>query len=291
MSTSSTSGGWNRPSAAPKPPAKKPGSLKGALAGLLIVAALGAACWLMFSGDDAAESPREKNAKSIKTAKPAKAAKETAKEDSLGTKPDRRDEGVQSSPASVASVTDEKKDEATNKVEQVKRKKSPLRSRMERVINMVIPQRAGERLPPVPLDPDASTEEEAMEEIADIERGLANKLEVKEDDTPEEAAWKEAMTAVKEDFRAYMKKGYTFNQYIRALQDKFHADADFYSDAQELVSNSYDDKGLSDEDYRKVKEKIDKLLEERGLPQTEDDETLAQKEAEENATAVEKGKK
>ena len=80
-------GNWNKPSAAPKPPKKKPSAMKGAVAGLVTVVALGAVFYFMFSGGEgkvevkpAKEPVKIKTAKPAKTPKPAKAEKPAKQE-------------------------------------------------------------------------------------------------------------------------------------------------------------------------------------------------------------------
>ena len=75
MSTTSTSG-WNRSTSTPKPAPKRPSALRGILAGLVVVAILGAAAYFIFSGKDV--QPRAKAAKEtglIREVTPAAAPK------------------------------------------------------------------------------------------------------------------------------------------------------------------------------------------------------------------------
>ena len=72
---------WNRPSEAPKPAPKKPSAMRGVVAGLVVVCALGGLCLWMFSGKDAA--PKANVAKErglIKEVTPAAAPKPVAPE-------------------------------------------------------------------------------------------------------------------------------------------------------------------------------------------------------------------
>ena len=72
----SNSAGWNKPTPnAAKPATKKPNALRGALAGVVVVAALGAVFYFLFSGDDAPEKAKpDREPSLIKEVTPAKAA-------------------------------------------------------------------------------------------------------------------------------------------------------------------------------------------------------------------------
>lgn len=64
------SSGWNKPTGSAKPAPKKPTALKGALVGGILVAAICAALYFIFSGGDAPEAKVEKKRARIKEQRP-----------------------------------------------------------------------------------------------------------------------------------------------------------------------------------------------------------------------------
>ena len=146
-----------------------------------------------------------------------------------------------------------------------------LKSAMEHFINMAIPRNPGDDVPPIPIPEDFNSENESSAEIADIEKGLKNVIKAEENDN-EELLWRKAdIDAAKQEFKDLRAQGYRLKDYLEALQKKFNDDAFFLADAQKLVSEQFDNEDLTDEKYEELKSKVDKMLEDRGLPRTIDD--------------------
>lgn len=95
--TTKPSSGWNRSNSTPKPAPKKPSAFKGVLAGVLIVAALGAVCWFMFAnegtGAPKVEKRRERVKAEVRSDKP-KETSQAAVSTTPGVKPSAKDKVI-----------------------------------------------------------------------------------------------------------------------------------------------------------------------------------------------------
>ena len=294
--TTKPSSGWNRSSSTPKPAQKKPSAVRGIVAGIVVVLLALAGAWFFLGDSLTSTAPKDKKTKTIKEVKPVKISMKTNAVERIASKPtsvSKANRSVDDQPARQPTQTNDTT-VATNKPKKVKR---VFKSQMEMFLNMAIPTKPGERMPPVPIpDFDENADEETQiesvkAELADIEKGFKNELKIKEGDSDALAERKAIVTDAKAEFKELMKEGMTLKQYIKALQDKFNADADFVGEAQKMVDANYNDQTLSNEDYQKLKAKVDKLLEDRGLPATEDEDTIAAKEAEEEQVKKEQEKK
>ena len=285
---------WNRPtsntgnatsSSRPSGRGKMPRLRRGLIAGAIVVLGAGLAAWLIWpSSATNNQQPTTSNRSLIKEVMPAAASK--AKPDE-----DRKRAGGNAANQTMAAQDAAKPTPATQTPAEdaASTNKPPLpkkyyASNLERCLDMAIPPRPGVRMPPVPfVGCDESDENSVRAELADIEKGLRNELKAEEGDTDAELERKAIITDAKAEFREMMKEGMTLRQYVRALEEKFNDDAALLFDAQKMVDANYADKTLSDEDYKVLKEKVDKLLADKGLPATDDENTLAEKEAAEAA--------
>lgn len=251
--------GWNRSSGASQPtPKKKPSALRGAVAGLIVVA-LGAACFVMFSGGDAKPAAKaEKKPAAIKEVKPAaapKAAEEPVKkaeEKAVQTKaPDTNIVWISkmryvkkmSNGASVMVFVDDP--DAPKPV--------PI---FENGLNNFLTNftTPGDDIPETPMEVSND----------DVMQALMEKIEIKEDDSDTVKFQKEAVMVLREELRKYIKEGNTVADFIRDIQRRQRMEAEHVREARGMIMES-----LSKDDPAQARElynAINKHMNEKGLP-------------------------
>ena len=245
---------------------------RGVLAGMLVV--LGAlAAWYFFAMPGV--NPSENGAKKIGKSPSAPVTTrnisnpvEKSKNEPLMPKVGDSSDGSRMDVAEPGEEVPSEVSAATNDSDSVeKRLDRPLKSHMEQLISMAIPSAPGNIVPPLPVlsEEEADKEENATAEIADIAKGFENELKIEEKDTDADIERKELVAAGKEEFRQYIKDGYTLRKYVEALRQKNNDDAEFLGEAQKIMGDTLENPSISDEECQAMKAKIDELLERRGL--------------------------
>jgi len=130
----------------------------------------------------------------------------------------------------------------------------------EQLLAMATPAMPGMAVPPLPqIDDDGMKE--------DLEKAMNTALKPSTNDTEETIGRKITVTDQKEEFRELRKKGWTFTEYVKALHAKASEEAEYLKEAHKLNDDLYHDKNVTDEEYKKYREKINSELKERGLPE------------------------
>ena len=130
----------------------------------------------------------------------------------------------------------------------------------EQLLAMATPAMPGMAVPPLP-----QIDDEGMKE--DLEKAMNTDLKPSTNDTEETIGRKLTVTDQKEEFRELRKKGWTFSEYVKALHAKSSEEAEYLTEAHKLNDDLYHDKSITDEEYKKYREKINSELKERGLPE------------------------
>lgn len=127
---------------------------------------------------------------------------------------------------------------------------------------LVTPSTPGGRVPPLPDLRGIPVEEDMREAL-----GRAVVAE-KGDDEPR-LERKLLLAQQKEEFGELSREGWSFAGYLQALREKNNTDADYLRDAHKMLDALYRDETVSDEEYKDCRDKVNKTLLERGLPEIE----------------------
>ena len=240
--------------------------------GCAVVAIVVGLIWLWPRGDEeSVDDPAPKAAKptKVKTRKahPPVAEKNDPPKRKMPTAnaherkaPTKAEARVEAATVSVAATNGEEIAEADDAPE----KKEPMfRHGAEQLLSLATPSQPGAPVPPLPKITDESVAEDLAKAMSDTirpspgdsERTLETKLNVAQQ---------------KEEFRDLRKEGMTFVEYVNALRDKFNEDAAYLAAAQKLDESLFNDKEVSDKDYKAYREELNKSLRERGLPELEE---------------------
>lgn len=149
--------------------------------------------------------------------------------------------------------------EGTNGVAKTVKKDTRLfKNQMDQLMAMVMPKRAGEAVPPVPIDDDMKFSEED-------EKKILERLTADENDTDEQLERKEIVQAMRDEYFDLKKRGWTFVDYIKALQAKADLDNEVLLESLKIHETVFNDRSISDEEYKNTLEKINKVLSDRGI--------------------------
>ena len=222
------SSGWNRPAsnqpAVKKGGAKAPSMMRGIIAGLVIVCALGALCvWLFSGGEDAPKDKVSKDRGRIKEVTPAAASKYVEKEAPKKVEkpiwerpmPSGLDEDSQA--AWKRKMAYEKKratDERLKRfLEKMETPKSTFKTGTEQVLDWIFTTRVGD-VPPPPLPPVPLFELNHIDEILDSVN------EIGKDDNEETIARKKIVDEVKKELKEYVKSGGNVEDFMKHYRDE-----------------------------------------------------------------------
>lgn len=140
---------------------------------------------------------------------------------------------------------------------------------MDQLLSMVVPRNAGDAIPPVPITDD-------MEFSEDDERKILERMTADDQDSEAVLERKELVQSLRDEYFELKKRGWTFVEYIRALEAKANLDSDVLEESQRIHETIFNDSSISDEVYAKTLETINKMLADRGIkpihpPQDEPD--------------------
>lgn len=250
---------WNQSTGeAAKPTPKKPSALKGVIAGVIVVvAAIGAALFLMSGKDVKPKAKAEKESGLIKEVKPAAAPTNRvaqAVEKKTETKEGKPDTNIvwiskmryvkkMANGASVMVFVDDP--DAPKPV--------PI---FENGLNNFLTNftTPGEDVPETPME--VSNDE--------VMQALMEKIEIKDDDSDEVKFQKEAVKVLREELRKYIKEGNTAADFIRDIQRRQQMEAEHVREARGMIMEA-----LSKENPAQARElynAINKHMNEKGLP-------------------------
>lgn len=144
---------------------------------------------------------------------------------------------------------------------------------MDQLLAMVTPRNAGDAVPPVPVTDD-------MEFSADDERKILERLTADDRDSEAVLERKELVQALRDEYFELKKRGWTFVEYIKALEAKANLDCEVLEESQRIHETIFNDASISDEAYAKTLAEINKMLAERGIkpigPPQEEPETAGE---------------
>ena len=277
---------WNRPNDNPtEKPARelsRPLWLRGALAGLCVVALAGAAIWFLTGGGKSERERKAPRPSGIKDTKPAKVRETQAPKEVPAAKavpaPElpmprlskERIEKRENIPAPQPLA--EMEAALTNKPP---KRKAVFKTGAEQLIALATPSAPGVPVPPLPPITDESVAKE-------VEAAMTSVIKAEEGDTESVLERKLKVATAKEEFRELREKeGWTFTQYVNALREQANLNADFLSEAHKMSDALYHDDTVSDEDYKKYRDQINAKLRERGLPEIETETETEEKQANE----------
>lgn len=258
---------WNRPKEGPDTAVRAHRGTGRAFPGWLVAAlAAGAgvlAWWLWPEGDGRLEpSAQDRPARSaIRRVTPAKVAKPV--EVAEGPKETVRATAAKEEAPTVATQRVVQAHVTTNAevlaiMERFKRE--PARGRAEQLLLMVAPCKKGARLPPPPIGGpgDIRLEKEAEEVLERVGK-------VEEWDTEQSIAVKEELERLKDEWYEAKRNGRSFHAFLQSKIDAADHDADVLETTRKFDRENYEDKSMSDADYEKAHEKVNKLLEMQGF--------------------------
>ena len=255
--------------------------LRGVLAGLCVAALGGVVVWFCIGQNkplsvdtDSSRSRIQDASHPVKMNKSAttieKNSAKTAPSSTSVPKETSNADAPEETPPTTAETNST--DEANNK-----KKKGPVfRNAMDQLLSMVMPDHPGDSVPPLPITDDMKFTE--VQEKAMLERLTAN-----DDDSDQVLERKEIVQAMRDEYLDLKKRGWTFIDYLKALQAKADLDSEVLSESWKLHDTVFNDPEISDAKYQETLEKINKVLGDRGIapikpPSLEDDDEEQQEE-------------
>lgn len=268
---------WNRPTepaaaASRRGTARNRGALRGGIAAAVIVAGVAAAVFLLFpERPERTPEARPKPDKGmIKAVSPAAAAKAEAVPEVAEAKPAAGTNEVvrigsraydlaklrAEDPAKYVRVTGEY---ARVQAELEKIRREPVKGLAEQLLVMVSPLKKGDFVPPPPIgEPDPALEKEA--------EAMLEKVGVVEEwDTEQSVEIKERLEALKDEWYAAKQAGLSFHDFLTKRLNAANFDTTTLEEARQFDRENYADEKMSDADYDKAHEKVNKLLEMQGF--------------------------
>lgn len=260
----STSKGWNRPTEqTSKPTNQRHTSRAVGILALLGISLAGLVAWIACSSDSTRERktdhPSESSSRpwqannkekcsisDISSGKPQKLSVERQPAQSV------RSQSVETQPEQVTS-------NAATKVDKPKDKR-PFKNMMDQLLSMLTPPAPGVGVPPLPISDDMKFSE-------DQEKKMLEQLVAEDEDSDETLRRKELVQAMRDEYFALKKEhGWTFVQYLRALQAKISLDAEVMHESLKINQTVFGDPDISDAEYKDTLDKINKVLSDRGMP-------------------------
>lgn len=244
---------------------RAPSTVRGVVAGLIAVVLAGACAWF-FMGDGR-RPPRPQKAADSK-AIPVRQAKARRIGAAAVTNAVRRqavpaaeDAGAETAAATNAPAETVAGTKAPEKVADNYR---PLFTNgVEQLLDMLTPSDPGAVIPPPPIITD-----EFM--AGELKAALDRVSAASEDDTEESIGRKLAIEDRKSEFIELNKAGKVgISDYMNAVREQHNENLQVLSEARRLDEELYNDAAVSDADYRKNREEINRALTERGLPKLE----------------------
>ena len=129
---------------------------------------------------------------------------------------------------------------------------------MDQLLAMVAPRNAGDSVPPLPIV-------DGMEFSEEEERKILEQLTADDRDSDAVLDRKEFVQALRNEYFELKKRGWTFVEYIRALEAKANLDNEVLEESQRIHETIFNDSSISDEVYAKTLETINKMLADRGI--------------------------
>ena len=129
---------------------------------------------------------------------------------------------------------------------------------MDQLLAMVAPKNVGDSVPPLPIV-------DGMEFSEEDEKKILERLTADENDSDAVLDRKEIVQAMRDEYHELKKRGWTFIDYVKALEAKAKLDTEVLEESHKIHDTVFDDPEVSDEKYLETLEKINKILEGRGI--------------------------
>ena len=256
--------GWNRPSSVKKPePTKKPAALRGALAGIVIVAIAGLAAYFIFSKSDSSpKAPADKDRGLIKEVKPAVAPKAVEK----APEPKKIDPNAR--PTKVGEMLNgyiklpsgrlhKVKGVITNNMSQVKSKYEIFDYHCENEIACMLTIQPGQTLVGTPRY-NGRFKAEFLE-------SLKTPIIPSKDDSEEDAALKRAVNDAKIELKAALDRGEDIEQIMLDTRKEFQDLYRYKMEIQQELNEFKRKEGVTNEDVEDFVTACNQMLEKKGI--------------------------
>lgn len=270
---------WNRPAEASGSSSRKGAvrdhnALYGGIAAVVMAAVVVAAVFRLFPARVAVVPDERPKPKAIKAVSPAPAAKAepalpmgepvtervvaaTSEVIRIGNREYDLAKLRAEDPAKYARVTSEY---ARVQAELEKIRREPVKGLAEQLLVMVSPLKKGDVVPPPPIDlegnPQLEREAEAM---------LERVGQVEEWDDETSVGIKERLEALKDEWYAAKESGQSFHDFLTKRLNAANFDTQTLDEARQFDAANYNDTAMSDAEYEKSHEKVNKLLELQGF--------------------------
>ena len=139
-----------------------------------------------------------------------------------------------------------------------KKDKRLFKNAMDQLLAMVAPRNVGDAVPPLPIA-------DGMEFSEEDENKILERLTADDDDSDEVLDRKEIVQGMRDEYQELKKRGWTFIDYLKALEAKAKLDTDILEESHKIHDTVFDDPEISDEKYFETLAKINKVLSDRGI--------------------------
>lgn len=260
----STSRGWNRPAGQTLAPTQRRHA--GRVVGILLLLGMALAGLVVWFACSPGPTGGQKVDQSELSSRP-KRANGAAKSNDPNIPPAKRHElpeGRQVAGAEQSQAADDTRPEqvTSNETAQADKPKDrrAFKNMMDQLLSMLTPPAPGVGVPPLPISDDMKFSEEQ-------ERKMLEQLVAEDEDSDETLQRKGLVQAMRDEYFALKKDhGWTFVQYLRALQAKVSLDAEVMHESLKINETVFSDPNVTDAEYKETLGKINKVLSDRGMP-------------------------
>ena len=260
--------GWNQPSVKSSKKCRRGTSAASIFKWLslcAVVVLLAVAGYYFFAGGKGSEKkssepsdvkPAKKQGGAVATSDRDKGAAEvSAKTNKVSADPVRKVETQDVSEAVVSNeVGGAQQEDASTEDKRL------FKNAMDQLLAMVAPKNVGDSVPPLPIV-------DGMEFSEEDEKKILERLTADDDDSDAVLDRKEIVQAMRDEYQELKKHGWTFIDYLKALEAKANLDTEVLEESHMLHDTVFDDPAISDEKYFETLEKINKILADRGIEQ------------------------
>ena len=183
---------------------------------------------------------------------------------------DKKDDSVHKPTMSSVTTNEEVVAETSGEASSTNTKRKVIfKNPMDQLMAMVMPNEPGEAVPPVPIL-------EGAQFTPEQENQMFEQLTADEDDSEQVLKRKELVQAMRNEYVELKKRGWTFVDYIKALEAKAKLDNEVLTESWKIHETIFNDPKISDENYLETLNKINGILTERGIkpinPSSDDEE-------------------
>ena len=246
----------------PKVTAKKPSPWRGLFAGAIVVLLAAGGAYFLLSKPAAKVSDGELDEdRMIKERQPAKVKNPSASTDSAVSKvgPMTQAKAGERYADVATEVTEAAVTNGGASAEDNKQKDDRLfKNAMDQLLAMVAPRNVGDGVPPLPIVDDMKFSEED-------EKKILERLTADDKDSDAVLERKELVQSMRDEYQELKKKGWTFVDYVKALEAKAKLDTEVLEESHKIHETVFNDPNITDAEYLEMLEKINKVLSDRGI--------------------------